>query len=139
MITIQSAIEGIQTRFGELKKLLTSEDFHLGGGYDYDHGYMDRALDLEEEHGYHYYLRIPLYVIDGELESDDATIRLGRPFVIRHEFRTGNDPEGEEAGVASALINQFSEPIPVDQDNIDPEWINRARSVIGAIEQKLVH
>ncbi|WP_164491794.1 YugN family protein [Staphylospora marina] len=136
MITIQSTIEGMQLRYGDLKRILSTESFQLGGGYEYDHGYMDRPLDLENEHGHHYYLRIPVRTISGELESEEAVVELGTPFLIRHEFVTGNDPTGD-IGLVSAVVNQFSKPIPVDQDQIDPQWIDRARSVIASVEKKL--
>lgn len=137
LLPISSSIEGYQDRYGEIKKKLNPLEFQLGGGYEYDHGYLDKALDWEEEHGYRYYLRIPIYAVEGELESEDALVRLGKPFVIKHEFLTGNDLSGD-IGITTALVNQFSEPLHTEHDPIDDKWIERAKSIIQKVEQQLL-
>lgn len=136
MITIDSAMEGYQTTYGKAQDLLYPEGFHIGGGYTYDHGYFDHPLDWEEEHGYHYYLRIPAFSVQGDIGDRDSIIQLGKPFIIKHEFRTGNDPAGD-SGVVSSLVNQFSEPIPTEGADIDEKWISRAKSLIERIETKI--
>ena len=136
MITITSKIEGLQIPYGLLQDQLEPEGFYLGGGYDYDHGYLDKPLDWESNQGYRYYLRIPLYTVKGELESRNAVVRIGKPFIIKHEFLTGNDPSGD-IGLLSSLVNQFSEPVPSADDPIDEKWIQRAEKVIHLIESKL--
>ncbi|MBA4603388.1 YugN family protein [Thermoactinomyces mirandus] len=75
MTEIPSKIEGLQITYGSLRQLLAKTGFHLGGGYSYDHGYLDKALDWESNDGYRYYLRIPLHAISGELESDQAVVK----------------------------------------------------------------
>lgn len=138
MIPISSAIEGYESTFQQIRDQLEKEDFTLGGGYKYDHGYFDKALDMEETKGNRYYLRIPAYAIDGNLDEPDTRLQLGRPFVIKHEFRTTNDPSGD-VGIATALVNQFSKPIPTDDTEIDSKWIDRAGSSLQVIEEKLLH
>jgi hypothetical protein len=136
VITISSKIEGLQIPYGILQEQLEPEDFHLGGGYDYDHGYLDKPLDWESDQGYRYYLRIPLYTVKGELESRNAIVKIGKPFIIKHEFLTKNDPSGD-IGLVSSLVNQFSKPVPSADEPIDDKWIQRAEKVIQTIESKL--
>ncbi|MFC7442603.1 YugN family protein [Laceyella putida] len=138
MIPIDSTVEGIQLTLGKCQSILSPEGFDLGGGYQYDHGYFDHALDWEEEHGHRYYLRIPVYAVSGDIEMgrEETLVTLGKPFVIKHEFRTGNDPSGD-IGVISAAVNQFSKPIPTGDAEIDQRWIKRARQLIARIEPKL--
>jgi hypothetical protein len=138
MVVIDSSVEGYQTTYRKLRDLLYAEGFHLGGGYEYDHGYFDHALDWEENEGYHYYLRIPAYALQGELDDPDAIIQLGKPFIIKHEFLKNSNDLTEDIGVASALVNQFTKPIPADQDEIDEKWIVRAKSIMQKIQEKLI-
>jgi hypothetical protein len=138
MIPIESTIEGKQTIFKTISDQLDKEDFHLGGGYTYDHGYFDKALDWEEEQGNRYFLRIPVYQIDGDIGDPKTSVQIGKPFVIKHEFRTHtNDPNGD-AGVFSGLIDQFTTPIPTEDDPIDAKWLHRATEVIQKVESKLL-
>ncbi len=137
MITIENTgIEGFQTTYQKAKDLLYPEGFTIGGGWNYDHGYFDHPLDWETEQGYRYYLRIPVYAMKGEIEEPNAVVELGKPFVIKHEFRTKNDPAGD-AGVVSSLVNQFSEPVPTDNAEIDEQWIARARKLVERIGAKI--
>jgi hypothetical protein len=138
MVVIDSSLEGYQATYRELQALLYTEGFRLGGGYEYDHGYFDHALDWEENEGYHYYLRIPAYAMQDDLDEPDAIVRLGKPFILKHEFlKNSNDLTGD-IGVASALVNQFTKPIPSDQDDIAEKWIVRAKSVVQKIQEKLL-
>jgi hypothetical protein len=135
VIPIDSSIEGVITTFQEIQKILAPEDFNLGGAYTYDHGYFDKALDWEEEHGNHYYLRIPTYAIKGYIGEPQTKVTLGKPFIIKHDFLTSNDPTGD-IGVVSYLFNQFTKPLPSDAE-IDQKWIARAKSVLRIIEGKI--
>jgi hypothetical protein len=137
MIPIQSSIEGYQNSFKNVNEFFQQENFTLGGGYTYEHGYFDHPLDWEEEHGYRYYLRIPVFALDGELDQPHTKVELGQPFVIKHEFLTGNDPAAR-SGVFTALINQFSQPIATEGSPIHEKWLDRAQSLIHEIEQKIM-
>src|SRR5688572_7751046 len=113
MIPLSSTLEGFEANYKYLRDQFEKEDFHLGGGYTYEHGYFDKGLDQVESQASRYYLRIPVYALDGNLDEPETMLQIGKPFVIKHEFRTGNDPSGD-VGVISALVNQFSKPIPTD-------------------------
>ena len=138
MIPISSSLEGYEASYKYLKEQFEKEDFYLGGGYTYEHGYFDKALDWEETKGNRYYLRVPVFAMDGELDQPNTTLKIGKPFVIKHEFRTTNDPKGD-SGLVTALVNQFSKPIPTDDMEIDEKWISRAHSSIQEMEKKLLH
>ena len=136
MIPIDSTIEEKQSNFANISDQLEQEDFRLGGGYTYDHGYFDKALDWEEEQGHRYFLRIPVFQVQGDIGDPDTLVRIGKPFVIKHEFRTdeSNDPTAD-SGVFSGLTNQFTAPIPVEDHPIDQKWIERAKEVIHHVER----
>ncbi|MCH5583456.1 YugN-like family protein [Shimazuella sp. AN120528] len=136
MIPIESTIEDKQTQFASLSDQLEQEDFHLGGGYTYDHGYFDKPLDWEEEHGNRYFLRIPVFGVQGDIGDPDTLVRIGKPFVIKHEFRTdeSRDPAGD-SGVFSGMMNQFTTPIPAEDHPIDQKWIDRAKEIVHRVEE----
>ncbi|RAL25569.1 YugN family protein [Thermoflavimicrobium daqui] len=135
MISIPSAIEGYQNSFKEIQSSFEEEGFSLGGGYTYDHGYFDHPLDWEERHGYRYYLRIPTQAIQGELDQPNTKVKLGRPFVIKHEFLTDNDPTAN-SGLLTGFVSQFSKPISVEDHEIDQKWIERAQNLLHQLESK---
>jgi hypothetical protein len=134
MIPIPSNIEGKQLTFQTIKHQLEQDEFYLGGGYTYEHGYFDKTLDSEEEHGNRYFLRIPVYQIQGDIGDPNTLVELGRPFVIKHEFRTQTNDPTADAGTFSGLIDQFTKPIPVEDHPIDKKWIKRAKEFIQRVE-----
>jgi hypothetical protein len=138
MIPIDSPMEGKQVQFDTISQKLEQDDFHLGGGYTYEHGYFDKALDWEEEQGNRYFLRVPVYQVNGDIGDPDTLVQIGKPFIIKHEFRTRtNDPNGD-AGVFSGLVDQFTTPIPAEDDPIDQKWISRAKDILIHVENKLM-
>ena len=128
-------MDSYQNTFQTINQALQQEDFSLGGGYTYEHGYFDKPLD-PEEHVYRYYLRIPAEALEGDLDHPKTTIRLGQPFIIKHEVLTDNDPSGD-IGLASALVNQFQTPIPAEDHPIDEKYIERGKQAIQIAEQRL--
>ncbi|MBS7531730.1 hypothetical protein IC619_014715 [Hazenella sp. IB182353] len=138
MISIQSSIIGYHNSFQSIKKLLDTEGFTLGSGYTYEHGYFDKPLDWEAIHGYRYYLRIPIHSIDGnDIDQPHTQIELGKPFVIKHEFRTNTNDPSADIGVFTSLINQFTTPIPAENHPIDVKWIQRAKKILHKIEMHI--
>ena len=68
MIPFQNhRIENLRASFSDLKSVLRTKGFVLGGGYEYDHGYFDKALDWENDKGSRYYLRVPVYAVEGNI------------------------------------------------------------------------
>ncbi|QKG85379.1 hypothetical protein GXN76_13460 [Kroppenstedtia pulmonis] len=134
MITLSSTLENRKGSFIEFDRLFNEEGFNLGGGYEYDHGYYDKALDWEENKEHRVYLRIPVTAIDGSIGTRRATLHIGKPFVLKHQFRTGNEPE-VNTGLISGSFNQFTEPADKDAE-VENKWINRARETLKKIEKR---
>ena len=133
MIPISSVLESREQHFIETKELLETRQFTLGGNWEYDGGSFDRSLD--EEHKV--WLRIPFEVVAGNIDSVDtdneATIKMGTPYVLRHLYREGNDPEAS-VRVAGALFDQFQSPSNPDAE-VEPQWIERAKEALHEAEQ----
>ena len=135
MIPIESRIENLRAGYGELKSVFEQQGFTLGGGYEYDHGFFDKPLDWESDKAHQAYLRVPVYAIEGNVEEDDAMVRLGKPFVLKHVFKTGPD-DHVSTGTFSGLVNQFAEPADKDAA-VEPEWVERAKAALNQLERAL--
>ncbi|WP_029192144.1 YugN family protein [Paenibacillus harenae] len=137
MIPISSVIESREQHFLEVKDILEQHQFALGGNWDYDRGSFDKPLD--ESHKV--WLRIPFEVITGHIDNDDtdneALIRMGKPYVLKHEYREGNDPEAS-VRVFGATFDQFQSPSNPDA-HIDPSWVNRAKDAVHEVERMIIH
>jgi hypothetical protein len=133
MIPISSVLESREQHFIETKQLLEKQHFTLGGNWEYDGGSFDRPLD--EDHKV--WLRIPFEVVVGNIDSveeeNDATIKLGTPYVLKHLYREGNDPEAS-VRVVGALFDQFQSPSNPDAE-VEAQWIDRAKQTIHEVEQ----
>jgi hypothetical protein len=136
VIPLDSKLEGYENSFGTINGLLQEENFSLGGGYTYEQGFFDRPLD-PEAHIYRYYLRIPARALNGDLDHPKTKIRLGQPFIIKHEVLTGNDPSAD-IGLASALINQFTTPVNAEDHPIADHYIERGKQAVQQAEAKLL-
>ncbi|MFD0961576.1 YugN family protein [Paenibacillus chungangensis] len=132
MIPLSSVLEGQEHKLTELQVKLEKDRFSLGGNWDYDKGSFDRALDEENK----VWLRIPFQVTDGsvdsELSENNARVVIGRPYILKHIYNEGNDPEAS-ARVVGAMFDQFQSPIDPDA-HVEPHWIARGREVLQAIE-----
>jgi hypothetical protein len=133
MIPISSVLESREQHFLETKELLESQQFALGGNWEYDGGSFDRSLD--EDHKV--WLRIPFEVLVGNIDSvevdNEAKIKLGTPYVLKHLYREGNDPEAS-VRVVGALFDQFQSPSNPDAD-VEPQWIDLAKQTLQEVEQ----
>lgn len=133
MIPISSVLDSREQHFWETKDLLEKQQFTLGGNWGYDGGFFDRSLD--EAHKV--WLRIPFEVIAGHIdieeEDNDARIKLGTPYVLKHLYREGNDPEAS-VRVVGALFDQFQTPSNPDAE-VEPQWIDRAKQAMNEVEQ----
>ena len=133
MIPIHSALEGKEKKFTEMQARLEEHRFSLSGNWDYDRGSFDRALDETNK----VWLRLPFQVTDGNIDSElsenNAQIRFGEPYVLKHLYNEGNDPEAS-VRLFGALFDQFQTPVNPDAD-IEAKWVERARDVIRAVER----
>lgn len=131
MKTIHSSLPGTRGTFGYFREMLQPH-FTLAN-WDYEQGFFDRALDEQNT----VYLRLPIKVLQGELDSADAWVELGTPYVLRHLYRTGMEEDvGYVMPVASAMMNQFQEPIDKDAD-VDARWMRKAEAIVKEMENRL--
>ncbi len=135
MHRIPSRLEGKQGTYGDLREQLVPEGFVLAN-WEYDGGYFDRKLD---EAGM-VFLRLPITVREGELDSPDARVEFGQPFVLKHVYQTENDPDIGyiDSRVISPLINQFQEPVDKDAP-VDSRWAAKAEEIVRGLEQRIIH
>lgn len=136
MISLYSDLENREEGFVNLHHYLEQHEFALGGNWDYERGYFDRSLDERNQ----VWLRIPFEVtrgtMDGETDESDAVIKLGRPFVLKHIYNEGEDPEAR-LSVPGALVDQFQTPLDEDAA-IEPKWVEAAQSMLDKVEQGLL-
>jgi hypothetical protein len=136
MIPLSSSLEQKDGRLADVRHSLESLGFTLGGGWDYDHGYFDKALDNEHK----VWLRIPFVVEEGALDSETAdpetTIRIGTPFVLHHVYNEGIDPEAASMS-SGGLLDQFQDPVDPDAD-VDPRYVRMAGELLRKVEQNVI-
>jgi len=137
MIPINSKLESCEQSFADVQQVLDTH-FLLGGNWDYDHGSFDCALDEENK----VWLRLPFTVVTGTLEGDTiaeqdhlTTIRFGQPFVLKHVYNEGLDPEAAMR-TAGAMLDQFQPPLDPDAE-IEHHWVEKASEMLTAVEQRL--
>lgn len=137
MIPLESSIDNLQVRLNPLEALFHKEGFILGGGYEYDHGFFDKALDWEKNNEHHAYLRVPVSAVQGSIGDgkEDTTVQIGQPYVLKHRLQPGTD-DGAGTGVFSGLVNQFAEPADPD-DYVERKWIKRGEEALKKLEKRI--
>ncbi|MDQ0270909.1 YugN-like family protein [Cytobacillus purgationiresistens] len=133
MYEIPSRIEGKQYHLFKLEQKLKPNGYSIGGNWDYDQGAFDYKIDAQD--GYHF-LRVPFKAIDGQLDTSNCTVELGRPFLLSHIYQDGQDDHANVSNFTASL-NQFSEP--VDKDAKVPEqYIDTGKSLVEELEEILL-
>ncbi|GAA0355841.1 YugN family protein [Bacillus horti] len=117
-----TSLENFQGSFGEIKRFLQEKGYDEGGNWEYDHGYFDKKI--ADSPGY-LFIRIPIIVQEGTFGEDEARVKIGTPFLLRHKYQIGND-DHVHVTLANASLNQFAEPqdpdASLEQDEIDSTW-----------------
>lgn len=133
MRQIQSSLTGKQGIFDQVRETLREDQFTLSN-WDYDYGFFDKQLD---EKGM-VFLRLPIETVTGELDDPAAIVQFGVPFVLKHVYQKGNDPDiGYASGPAvAAAVNQFQEPADKDATVADG-YVDTAQQIIRRLEQRL--
>ncbi|WP_077214420.1 YugN-like family protein [Bacillus dakarensis] len=131
MIEIPSKVEGRQFDLYKLEQYLKPLGYSIGGNWDYDHGYFDYKLN--DENGYQF-VRLPFRAVDGQLDSRNCTVELGRPFLLSHVYEVGIDEEVDDAGT----LNQFQEPIDKDAE-VPYQYIDAGKALVSELEVTLLN
>jgi len=126
----QTALENKQVIFGEFKEFISQYGFEEGGGWEYDHGFFDRKL--EDNPGY-LFVRIPVLVVNGEFGQEEAKLRIGTPFVLRHKYQRGLD-DYVFVDNSNASFNQFAEPQDPDASLKEGD-VEKGRKIIEEVEK----
>lgn len=134
MRKIPSSLAGKQGIFDQLREVLGEDQFTLSN-WEYEYGYFDKQLDLKSM----VFLRLPIETVSGELDDPAAVVQFGNPFVLKHVYQTGNDPDiGYASGPAlAASFNQFQEPQDKDAE-VEDEYVEMAKQIVRRLEQKLM-
>ncbi|RNB92373.1 hypothetical protein EDM56_01355 [Brevibacillus fluminis] len=134
MRKIPSSLTGKQGMFDTLREVLREDQFTLSN-WEYEYGYFDKQLDMKAM----VFLRLPIDTVSGELDDPAAVVQFGQPFVLKHVYQTGNDPDiGYASGPAiAASFNQFQEPQDKDAQ-VEDDYVEMAKQIVRRLEQKLV-
>lgn len=133
MIPIPSKLEGTEFHLYKLEQELKSLGYSIGGGWEYDHGYFDYEIDSDV--GYQF-LRVPFQAVDGQLDSQGTSVRLGRPFLLSHKYQRGLD-DNVHVDNATASFDQFSEPVDPDA-SFPKEYIDLGKTLVKELEAVLL-
>lgn len=131
MIEIPSAIENHQFKLIELENKLKPLGYVIGGNWDYDSACFDYKID---DDGAYQYLRVPFFAVEGEIGEKGVVVRLGRPFLLAHEYNSGLDDNVMEY---NPFFNQFSEPTNKDAE-IEPKYVSIGKSLVRELESTLL-
>jgi hypothetical protein len=133
MIPVPSKLENKTFSLYDLEQTLKPIGYAIGGNWDYDHGSFDYKID--DEVGYQF-LRVPFSAVDGQLDSQGTTVKIGQPFLLSHKYQIGLDDD-VHLGRYKASIDQFSEP--VDPDASFPEkYVDVGKSLVRELEGVLL-
>ncbi|WP_149453034.1 YugN family protein [Pasteuria penetrans] len=138
MILCQSRLIGTRTTLGEAIRIMKPLGFDLGGAKTNEQGFLDKALD-EGDAAPHYYLRFPIRRppdCNGMgIDDPEAIIEFQEPFVLRHEYRRGNDPSPNKTGIAGVMIDQFQSPLSDENLPISRRWVHQAQATLLQLER----
>lgn len=138
MLELMSYIEGKEAKYGRIKKPFEQEGFSLNGGWEYDRAHFDAIVS--QDGGETIYLRLPVHVIAGKLDHDDARLKFGAPFLIKHIVHTGFVEDDLSIGLLNiAGLNQFQPPLERDGHIEDEDkWREVGEAVLNRL-QPFVH
>lgn len=137
MIPLKTKIEGKQMTFGYARRMLRKYGLHMGGSWDYDRGFFDGIM--HREGGETIYLRLPVKVIEGELDCESAWIEFQRPFIVKHVANVGLEKDTTPLLTFTGL-SQFQKPLDTDGyiEN-KRHWVEIGEEAIGDLLNELNH
>lgn len=112
MIKLQTSIEGKRAYFGDMRHIFQLHGYTFCSNFDYHKGKFDALLWRQE--GESIYLRVPFYVLEGELDHSRALIQFSTPYVIKHVVNIGLDRDENSFVSVTTGLNQFQQPLDKD-------------------------
>lgn len=132
MISFNSEIEGKEARFGDIEDVFAEKGFVLGGNWEFDGGYFDTEVDGEYDETV--YLRLPVQVVQGQLDEAEAKLRFLQPLLVRHVVNTGLAEDEPEPGTLGSSVVQFQPPLETDGEIHDQDKrLEKAKDAIQRI------
>lgn len=125
-----TAMENRQGRFDEIRDFFKEHGFEIGGNWETDHAFFDKKL--KDNPGY-LFIRIPVFVDEGTFGEDDAVLRVGTPFLLRHKYNPGLD-DNVQVDTFDSALDQFSEPVDPDA-SIEQKEVEETQPLIRELEQ----
>lgn len=138
MLQLDSYLEGKRTNFGFIKDIFEPFGCFFCTNFEYDAGSFDSIL--HQDGGETIYLRIPFFVVEGELDLRSANILFGKPYVIKHVVNVGLDFDGHSLVTATTGLSQFQEPLDTDGYIHDKSrWVQAGEDFIEKMLKSINH
>ena len=115
-----TGLESTIVQFSILDHIMHENGLVLAGQWDYERVTYDYKFE-DMTNGDVYYLRVPGVAIEGEVESDHAIIKLGKPYLGKHYY-----PHGVE----------YDEEFPKNIINTCNKKLDMLRDELGSALQK---
>lgn len=134
MLSIPSTfIEGKKAHYGEIKNNFEKLGFVINGNWEYHKAFFDHILHQHE--GVSIYVRLPIYVLQGQLDRDDALFEFGEPFLLKHVVHTGVAPGDMDFSLLDVVgLSQFQSPRdPDDKIEKEDKWRQVASTAINRL------
>lgn len=128
MLKLTSDIEGKKAFYGHIREPFEKVGFQLSGGWEYNSAMLDAIIMQNDAASI--YLRLPVNVIKGKLDREDAYLHFGQPFLIKHVVHTGFVEEDFKA-LDLVGLNQFQPPKdPDDYIEHEGKWRKAGEKVL---------
>lgn len=95
--------------FGPLLDVMRDHGFIFGEQWDYERATFDFKMPDESDPGT-FYLRVPVFTVNGDIPHDETLVKLMTPMLGRHYYPHGVE-YGEEEGFPDKIINRSKQKL----------------------------
>ena len=99
-----TGIDGAKVKLKELDFLMKKNGLIRAGQWDYERVMYDYKMNSPEKN-ITYYLRIPGYAVEGDIDSGNAVVSLMTPLVGKHFYPHGTE-YGEKENFPSSVLEK---------------------------------
>ncbi|SDI65748.1 YugN family protein [Natribacillus halophilus] len=93
-----------EIRFGSLLDIMRGKGFIFAEQWDYERAMFDLKMPVEGDPGV-FYLRVPVFAVDGDIPGDETTVKLMTPILGRHYYPHGVE-HGEEENFPDHIVDK---------------------------------